>query len=114
MELLRGSSAQIRRLLIFRPGSLGDTVVALPSLHLIARAFPYAERWIITNRPVTPVSVPVRDLLEGSGLVSGYFEADYALVRSRFTVRWHLWRWIRRWRPDVLIYIPGRRSLKEA
>jgi len=113
MELLRRPSAQIRRLLIFRPGSLGDTVVALPSLRLIARTFPAAERWIITNRPVTPVSVPVRDLLEGSGLVSGYVEADYALVRSKFIVRWDLWRRIRDWRPDLLIYIPGRRSLKE-
>lgn len=113
MELLRASSAQIQRLLIFRPGSLGDTVVALPSLHLIARTFPNAERRIITNRPVTPVSVPVRDLLDGSGLVSGYFEADYALVRSKFIVRWNLWRRIRHWRPDVLVYIPGRRSLKE-
>jgi heptosyltransferase III len=113
MELLRASSAQIQRLLIFRPGSLGDTIVALPSLRLVARTFPDAERRIITNRPVTPVSVPVRDLLEGSGLVSGYFEADYVLVHSRFIVRWNLWRRIRQWRPDVLIYIPGRRSLKE-
>jgi heptosyltransferase III len=113
MELLRASSGQIRRLLIFRPGSLGDTVVALPSLRLIARTFPDAERWIITNRPVTPVSVPVTELLEGSGLVSGYFEADYVLVRSKFMAGWDLWRRIRHWRPDVLIYIPGRRSLTE-
>jgi heptosyltransferase III len=106
-------SAPIRRLLIFRPGSLGDTVVALPSLHLIARAFPEAERWIITNRPVTPVSVPVKNLLDGSGLVDGYFEADYALVRSRFIVQWNLRKRIKQWQPDALVYIPGRRSLKD-
>jgi hypothetical protein len=32
------------RVLIYRLGSLGDTVVALPALHLVARAFPNAER----------------------------------------------------------------------
>jgi heptosyltransferase-3 len=106
-------SAPIRRLLIFRPGSLGDTVVALPSLHLVARAFPDAERWIITNRPVTAVSVSAKDLLDGSGLVRSYFEADYALVRSRFVVQWNLRKRIRQWQPDALVYIPGRRSLKD-
>jgi len=32
----------VRRVLVFRLGSLGDTVVALPSFRLVARAFPQA------------------------------------------------------------------------
>ena len=40
------------RILIYRLGSLGDTVVALPCFHLIARKFPHAERVLLTNFPV--------------------------------------------------------------
>ena len=45
-------SRGIRRVLIYRMGSLGDTVVALPALHLVDRAFPLAERRMLTNFPV--------------------------------------------------------------
>ena len=41
-----------KRVLIYRLGSLGDTLVALPALHLVARAFPDAERRMLTNFPV--------------------------------------------------------------
>jgi hypothetical protein len=41
----------VRRVLIFRLGSLGDTIVALPAFHLIARAFPDAERIVLTDEP---------------------------------------------------------------
>ena len=37
-------SPAAERVLIYRLGSLGDTLVALPALHLTARAFPSAER----------------------------------------------------------------------
>ncbi len=36
----------VKRVLIYRLGSLGDTLVALPALRLVARAFPNAERRI--------------------------------------------------------------------
>ena len=48
-----------RKVLIYRLGSLGDTVVALPSLHLIARAFPDAERRVLTNFPVSGKEAPI-------------------------------------------------------
>jgi hypothetical protein len=31
---------RIERVLIYRLGSLGDTIVALPALHVVERAFP--------------------------------------------------------------------------
>ncbi len=42
----------MRRVLIYRLGSLGDTLIALPALKLVARAFPDAERRLLTNFPV--------------------------------------------------------------
>ncbi len=41
-----------KRVLIYRLGSLGDMLIALPALHLVARAFPGAERRMLTNIPV--------------------------------------------------------------
>src|SRR5437667_11523770 len=63
-----------RRILIYRLGSLGDTVVALPALRLVARAFPDAERWALTNFSVSTKAAPMASVLEGTGLVHGYLE----------------------------------------
>ena len=57
------------RIVIYRLGSLGDTIVALPSLHRIAAAYPDAERILLTNLPVSAKAAPLEAILEGSGLV---------------------------------------------
>jgi hypothetical protein len=58
--------------LIYRLGSLGDTVVALPCFHLIARCFPQAERVLLTNFPVHAKATATAAVLGDSGLVHGY------------------------------------------
>ena len=55
---------QARRVLVYRLGSLGDTLIALPSFHLIARAFPSAERRLLTNLPVAAKAPPAAAVLE--------------------------------------------------
>src|SRR4051794_4329192 len=65
--------AAAKRVLIYRMGSLGDTLVALPALHLVARAFPRAERRLLTNIPVNVKAPPAAAILEHTGLVDGYF-----------------------------------------
>ena len=62
-----------KRVLIYRLGSLGDTLVALPALHLVARAFPDAERRMLTNFPVNVKAPAAAAILENTGLVHGYF-----------------------------------------
>lgn len=57
--------------LIFRLGSLGDTVVALPCFHKIAQTFPDARRIVLTNVPVASNAAPLLQILDGSGLVHG-------------------------------------------
>lgn len=57
--------------LIFRLGSLGDTVVALPCFHKIAQVFPDARRLVLTNVPVASNAAPLLQILDGSGLVHG-------------------------------------------
>ena len=58
-------------ILIFRIGSIGDTVVALPCFHLIARAYADARRIVIADTAAVPKAAGVAALLAGSGLIDG-------------------------------------------
>jgi ADP-heptose:LPS heptosyltransferase len=95
-----------RRVLIHRPGSLGDTVVALPCLRLIRRTFPDSELRVLTNAPVAQSAPPLFSVLDGSGLIDGYMEYPIELRDPRRL--WALARDIRRWRPTLLIYLARR------
>ena len=98
-----------QRILIYRLGSLGDTIVALPALRLIARAFPDAERWMLTNFSVNAKAAHVAQVLDGTGLVNGYLEYPIG-TRDLFTLI-KLRKKIRQLRPNVLIYMTESRSL---
>jgi hypothetical protein len=87
---------------------LGDTVVALPSLHLIARAFPDAERALLSNLPVNAKSPAAAAVLGSSGLVHRFF--SYPLATRAPGVLCALLREVRAWGPDVLIYLSPYRS----
>ena len=68
-----------RRILIYRLGSLGDTVIALPCFHLIRRAFPSAHITVLTNRPVQGKAAPLESVLERSGLIDGVIDYPVGL-----------------------------------
>jgi heptosyltransferase-3 len=53
----------MRRILIYRLGSLGDTVVALPALHLVRRVFPQAQLSLLTNKPVASKAAAMESVL---------------------------------------------------
>jgi ADP-heptose:LPS heptosyltransferase len=94
-----------QKVLIFRPGSLGDTVIALPCFHLIARVFPASERRILTHSPVHGNYVSLESVLGCSGLVHGYFEVGYRAVRRSLKQQIRLARRLREWKPDIAIYL---------
>lgn len=107
--------ASVRRVLVFRLGSLGDTLVALPSFHLIAKAFPNAERRLLTNVPVVSRAPAAEAVLGASGLIHGY-ESYPVATRSPlrlFKLLCRLWMF----RPDVAIYLKAEtgkeRSLRD-
>lgn len=50
-------------ILIYRLGSLGDTVVALPALHLVRRVFPEARLSLLTNKPVASKAAAMESVL---------------------------------------------------
>lgn len=96
-------SAPIRRVLIYRLGSLGDTVVALPCYHLIARLFPNAERRLLTNFPVNAKAPASASVLGDSGLIHEYMRYTVGTrnIRELLKLAWE----IRRFKPDLLVYL---------
>lgn len=98
------------RILIFRPGSLGDTIVSLPCLHLVARVFPEAERRLLTYSPLHSNYAAARSVLGDCGLIHGYIETDYRAVRRSPIQQLSLMRRIRGWKPEILIYLTMPRS----
>ncbi len=101
-----------RKVLLYRLGSLGDTVVALPAFHLVERAFPQAERRLLTSFPPNAKAPPSSAILDGTGLIHGYFRYNYGT--RDLTELLSLWWQLLRWRPDVLVYMSGRSSLPAA
>lgn len=100
--------SNIERVLIYRLGSLGDTVVALPCFHQIARAYPDAERRLLTNIPVHRKAPAAFAVLEGSGLVHGFMR--YPVSTRNFAELIALQRRIRAFQAQTLVYLTPRRS----
>ena len=109
------SESPIRKVLIYRLGSMGDTVVALPCFHLIARSFPHAERVLLTNFPIHSKAAATAAVLGDSGLIHGTMR--YMVGTRRIGELLRLTREIRRFRPDVLVYLmpmrPWRNVLRD-
>ena len=104
-------SLATERILIFRLGSLGDTIAALPALHLVARSYPDAERRLLTQLDTGAKAVSASDMLSGSGLVHGYIRYPLGMRDPRRLSQ--LRRAIRAFRPDLLIYLAEPRGWVE-
>ena len=100
--------AKVRRILIYRLGSLGDTMVVLPSLHLLARLFPHAERRMLSNQPVHGKAAPASAILDNSGLITGYMSYPVG-TRNPLTLA-RIALSIRLYRPDLLVYLTKPRG----
>lgn len=91
------------RVLIYRRGSLGDTVVSLPVFHMLAERFAAAERRVLTNLPINRDAAALPAVLGECGLVHGYFPYPRRLRRPADMLA--LRRDIAAWRPDLLVYL---------
>lgn len=97
-----------QRILIYRLGSLGDTVVALPALHFIAGTFPEAERWVLTNFTINAKAASIAQILDGTSLVHGYIEYPVSLRNVGDLLK--LRHRVRALRPDTLVYLAEPRG----
>jgi heptosyltransferase-3 len=92
--------------LVFRIGSLGDTVVALPCFHHIARVFANFRRILITDVAVSPRAASVDKILAGSCLIDDviHFPPPPRRVHEILALRAR----IRETRARSLVYVADR------
>lgn len=99
---------QNQTIVIYRLGSLGDTVVALPCFHRIAASFPEARRLVLTNRPVSSKAAPLETVLGPGGFIDGVIEYP---IRTRDPGELaRVAGALRAAGADTLIYLGGGRS----
>jgi heptosyltransferase-3 len=64
-------SAVRKSVLVYRLGSLGDTLLALPVFHSIRRKYPDSRIVALTNIPVNAKAPALLTVLQGTGLIDG-------------------------------------------
>ena len=101
-----------QRIVIYRLGSLGDTVVALPCFHKVAQVWPQAERIVLTNFPVSSKAAPLEAILRDGGLI--HAAIVYPVGTRSLHRLWTLAKQLRRLRADVLVYLTPARGLPNA
>ena len=98
-----------KRVVIYRLGSLGDTVVALPCFHRIASSFPDHERIALTNIPVSSKAPSLESILGPGGFI--HSSIAYPVGLRRPAELFVLARRLRELKADTLIYMGGGRGL---
>ncbi len=99
---------QPRNLLVYRLGSLGDTVVALPCFHLIRKLHPRSRIVILTNEPVSGKAAPAMAILENSGLCDQ--AVSYPVGTRSATELANVRQTIRALQPELLINLAAGRG----
>src|SRR5580698_6698313 len=96
-------------IVIFRLGSLGDTVNCLPCFHQIARAFPDARRVLLTNIPVSSIAAPAESILRDGGFIHDVvrYTVGERDLRALATLR----RTLKALNAHTLIFLTEGRSL---
>jgi heptosyltransferase-3 len=103
-----------KRLLVFRVGELGDTIIALPSLRAIRQAFPDAHITFLGNVDTNSSNVTARQTLPATGLVDDWLSYSVNGNGLRGVKSLSLLRRLRETRFDTLVYLaPRLRKPKE-
>jgi len=97
-------TSDYRKILIFRYGQLGDTLVALPSLWTIRKNFPDAHIILLSERPKSHHVSPEK-ILPRSGLIDDYVLFDPPGKDRNLLNHWHLARRLRAWQFDLAVYL---------
>jgi heptosyltransferase III len=96
-------------ILIYRLGSLGDTVIALPCFHLIRKLFPGGKITILTNQPISEKAAPAMAILENSGLCDEAISYPVGTRSAQELAK--VRRTIRQIQPRILINLTAARGL---
>jgi ADP-heptose:LPS heptosyltransferase len=110
--VLRGPAVSSARILVFRIGQLGDTIVALPAMWAVKHNFPAAYLALLYDQHPRKRYVFASDLLRGAGLFDEFL--TYPVAAGDAFKPWRmtsLLLTLRRKRFDTLVYLaPSIRS----
>ena len=103
----------MKSILVFRLGSIGDTVVALPSFRFLASQYPGSKITVLSNFPVSQTGKEclASSVLEGTGFVHQYLEYPPGLLGLRGLM--NLRSKIRILDPEMMVYLMPVRSAKQ-
>ncbi|MXV17444.1 glycosyltransferase family 9 protein [Hufsiella ginkgonis] len=100
-----------KRILVYRIGSLGDTIIALPAFNKVCEMFPDADITLLTNRPIVSKAAAVESVLG-----QGYFfhrVVNYPSGTRNPLVLLALWKELRALKIDIAINLATTRILKD-
>ena len=95
-------------IIIYRLGSLGDTMVALPCFNAIAKLFHNSKRICVTNAPVSDKAPSLKSILVPGGLIHGVIEYKVGLRNIPAIISLALK--IRNTGAKTLVYLPSNRT----
>lgn len=101
-----------QRILIYRLGSLGDTIIVLPCFNKIRECFPDADITLLTNRPVLAKAAPLEAILGKEYFYDRVI--DYPIGTRDLKILFNLLKQIRNLKIDTVINLTAARSKKSA
>jgi heptosyltransferase-3 len=97
-----------KRILIYRLGSLGDTIAALPVFNKIVDTFPGADITLLTNRPIMAKAAAVESVLGSDHFFNRVL--NYPIGTRNPKLLFKLIKQIRAFEPDAVCYIAAVRN----
>jgi heptosyltransferase-3 len=102
-----GPVLKSRRILVYRIGQLGDTVIALPALRALRRQYKQAHMALLSDAPAHAHHALPRQVLP-VGLIDEWLTYPSSDGRSKIAEMLRLWRRLRSERFDTLAYLAPR------
>src|ERR1044072_24887 len=97
-----------RRILVYRIGHLGDTIIALPAMWALRNRFPQAHMALLSNAYKESPVVAAKSGLPATGLFDQWLTYPTGDGRTPAREFFQLWRRLRRERFDTLVYLAPR------
>ena len=104
-------SDELKRILVFRIGQIGDTIVALPVFWALRSTFPSARLWLLTNQERDSTHVNPCHVLPDEGLINDVLSYPSDGGVSAWTLL-QLLRKLRKGRFDALVYLAPRQRTR--
>lgn len=102
------SPDSVRRVLVFRIGELGDTIVALPAFWELRRHFPSAHLCLLSNNLQAPDGMRSHSVLPDEGLFDSYLHYPSSTSGTSWGSAVHLYQQLAKGRFDLLVYLSPR------